>query len=98
MRKVSYSYTNAVYDNFKIITKDINDQLIETNLKNKKVENAPENILRAGLTYMYKTLSVTGQVSYVSKTFSDANNTVTPNAAGTVGLIPAYTIGDISLS
>ncbi|CAA9483739.1 MAG: Iron(III) dicitrate transport protein FecA [uncultured Segetibacter sp.] len=94
----SYSYTNAVYDNFKIITKDINNHLVETNLKNKKVENAPENIVRAGITYMYKTLAVTGQVSHVSKTFSDANNTVTPNAAGTVGLIPAYTIGDISLA
>ncbi len=94
----SYSYTNAVYDNFKVITKDINNKLVEADLKNKKVENAPENILRAGITYMYKTLSVTGQVSHVSSTFSDANNTVTPNAGGTAGLIPAYTIGDISLT
>lgn len=33
----------------------------------------------------------------VSSAFSDANNTVVPNAAGTAGLIPAYTIGDVSL-
>jgi Fe(3+) dicitrate transport protein len=94
----SYSYTNAVYDNFKVISKNANNELVETNLKNKKVENAPENILRAGLTYLYKTFSLTGQLSYVSSAFSDANNTVTPNAAGTVGLIPAYTVGDISFS
>lgn len=83
----SYSYTHARYDEFKLGT---------TLLNGKKVENAPENILRSGITYLYKGLSVTGQVSYVSETFSDANNTVKPTANATAGLIPSYTVTDLS--
>jgi len=43
---VSYSYTDAQYGNVKVSTKNSSNQLVESNLKNKKVENAPENILR----------------------------------------------------
>lgn len=92
----SYSYNNALYDNFKVITKGTGNTLIETNLKNKKVENAPEHILRSGITYLYKSFSITTQFSYVSSTFTDATNTIQPNAAATVGLIPAYSITDIA--
>ncbi len=94
----AYSYTDAKYSDFKVIGKDANNILVESNLKNKKVENAPENILRSGITYTYKNLAVTGQVSYVSSAFSDANNTEAPNSSGTSGLIPSYTIGDITAS
>jgi Fe(3+) dicitrate transport protein len=83
----SYAYTHARYDEFTAGTAKLND---------KKVENAPEHIFRGGLTFFYKGLSLTGQVSYVSETFSDANNTVTPNAAATTGLIPSYTITDVA--
>jgi Fe(3+) dicitrate transport protein len=36
------------------------------------------------------------QYSHVSDAFSDANNTTTPSANGVNGLIPAYSIVDIS--
>lgn len=83
----SYAYTHARYDEFTAGTAKLND---------KKVENAPEHIFRGGMTFFYKGLSLTGQVSYVSEAFSDANNTVMPNAAATTGLIPSYTITDIA--
>ena len=92
----SYSYTNAKYDNLKVVTKVGND-LVESNLKNKKVENAPTNIIRTGITYLLKGFSVTGQLSYVGKTFSDANNTVTPTANGQTGLIPSYKVVDVTV-
>jgi Fe(3+) dicitrate transport protein len=95
---VSYSYTDAIYNDFKVITKGPGNTLVETNLKDKQVENAPKNILRTGLTYNYKTFALTGQLSHVSDAFSDANNTVTPTTSGTTGLIPAYTIGDLTAS
>lgn len=94
----SYSYNNSLYDDFIVITKNADNTLKETNLKNKKVENAPEHILRSGLTYFYKSFSLTTQLSYVSSTFADATNTIQPNAAATVGLIPAYTIIDVAAS
>lgn len=92
----SYSYTNAKYDNLKVVTKVGND-LVESNLKNKKVENAPTNILRTGITYMLKGFSITGQLSYVGETYSDANNTVVPTANAQTGLIPSYKVTDITV-
>jgi len=95
---ISYSYNDARYGNFKVIAKNSSNQLVETNLKNKRVENAPVHILRTGLTYRYKDFSITAQVSHVGKAYSDANNTVavSPNAQN--GRIPAYTVTDLTAS
>ncbi len=95
----SYAYTDAQYGSFKVVTKPANSAtLVETNLKGNRVENAPQHIVRTGLTYAYKGFSITTQVSYVSDVFADANNTKVANVAATNGLIPAYTIGDIAAS
>ncbi len=93
---VSYSYTHARYGNLKVITKNSSNQLVETNLKNKKVENAPENILRTGITVTYKTISLTGQLSYVDESYADANNTFTPTSNAQNGLVPAYSVMDLT--
>ncbi len=82
----SYSYTDARYSN------DHKDAAT----KGKTVENAPKNILRAGITAGYKSILITGQVSYVGSTFSDANNTATASANGQNGLIPAYNVADLT--
>ncbi len=95
---VSYSYTDAMYGDLKVIVKD-GAVLKETNLKNKKVENAPRNILRAGITGSYHGFTLTTQWSHVDKAFSDANNTIAPAVDnGQVGLIPAYNVADITAS
>ena len=93
---VSYSYNDAQYGNLKVITKNSSNQLIETNLKNKKVENAPENIIRTGMTVSYNNLSFTGQLSYVDESYADANNTITATANAQNGLIPSYTVIDLT--
>ncbi|MBI3139849.1 MAG: TonB-dependent receptor [Sphingobacteriales bacterium] len=93
---ISYGYTDARYGNFKVITKNSSSQLVETNLKNKKVENAPEQLIRSGLTYTYKGFSLTAQLSYAGASFADANNTVAAGANGQNGLIPAYTVTDLT--
>ncbi|MBP6431626.1 MAG: TonB-dependent receptor [Ferruginibacter sp.] len=83
---VSYAYNDATYSSsFK-----------DANTKNKKLENAPTNILRTGVSLGYKNFMLTTQFNYVSKTFSDANNTITPSANGNTGLIPAYSVADIT--
>jgi Fe(3+) dicitrate transport protein len=86
----SYSHNNAKYtsDNEKATTK----------LAGKKVENAPANIFRGGISAGCKDLLVTAQVSYVGETFSDANNTVAASANGQTGVIPSYTITDLTAS
>ena len=82
----SYGYTHARYSG------DHKD----ANTKGKKVENAPANIFRGGLSAGYQGFLLTAQLSYVGETFSDANNTVTPIATGNNGLIPSYTITDLT--
>jgi Fe(3+) dicitrate transport protein len=82
----SYGYTHARYSsNHK-----------DANTKGKKVENAPEHILRSGITGGYKSFLLTVQLSYVSETFSDANNTATATANGNNGLIPSYAVTDLT--
>lgn len=82
----TYSYTNATYSsNHK-----------DANIAGKKVENAPEHILRTGITYANKKITFTTQYSFVSSTFSDANNTKQPTINGNNGLIPSYEIVDFT--
>jgi Fe(3+) dicitrate transport protein len=85
---VSYAYNNATYSSsFK-----------DANTKGKKLENAPANILRSGISIGYKSFLFTTQINYVSQTFSDANNTILPSTNGNTGIIPAYTVADITSS
>ena len=92
---VSYGFIEALYGNLTLITKVGND-LVETSLENKQVENAPRHILRTGMNYYFKGLILNAQLSYVDQSFADANNTVTPTINGQNGLIPSYTIIDLS--
>jgi Fe(3+) dicitrate transport protein len=82
---VSYSYTDARYD------ADHKD----AGTRNKWVENAPRNILRAGLAIGYKKIKLNLQYNYVDEAFSDANNTLVPTANAQSGLIPSYSITDL---
>ncbi|MEY4930967.1 MAG: hypothetical protein RI909_1691 [Bacteroidota bacterium] len=91
----SYAYNDARYNNFKVVS-IVNNALSETNYKDKKVEYAPEHILRAGLSYAFKGFSSSIQYSYTDQSFTDANNTQTPSANGQNGLIPAYAIVDVT--
>ncbi len=82
----SYSFLDASYSsNHK-----------DANTKGKKVENAPANIFRGGLSVGFQDFLITGQLSYTDKTFSDANNTVAPSSNGNNGLIPSYHIADLT--
>ncbi len=82
----SYGYTNAKYSgNHK-----------DANTKDKRVENAPQNIFRGGISFGYKELLFTTQLSSVGATYSDANNTDTPTVNAQNGLIPSYTITDFT--
>jgi Fe(3+) dicitrate transport protein len=82
----SYSFTDARYSN--------NHK--EAATKGKKVENAPQHIFRGGITAGYKAFLFTTQLSYVGESFSDANNTHASSANGNNGLIPSYTVTDIT--
>lgn len=94
---VSGNLMDARYGDFKQTTLN-NNILVESNLKNKKVEYAPKQILRTGLSLSLNRITTSIQYSHTSAVYSDANNTITPNANGQNGRIPAYGLLDWNAS
>lgn len=91
----AYAYNNARYNNLKVVTVT-NNALQESNYKDKQIEYAPKNVVRGGLTYAYHQAFVTIQYSFTDQVFTDANNTEVPTANGQNGLIPSYSIIDLT--
>lgn len=84
----SLAYTNARYTSGAISTGSDNLSLIGNH-----VEGVPDWMNRAGLEFQHNGFSSTVQMSYVSKQFNDANNTVF-NSTGIVGVVPSYSLWD----
>uniref|UniRef100_UPI004047BA63 TonB-dependent receptor domain-containing protein n=2 Tax=Algoriphagus sp. TaxID=1872435 RepID=UPI004047BA63 len=93
----SLAFVDATYGDFEVTSVN-NGQIQTRNLEGNQVENAPRKINRFGATYSYNRFSMTWQLSDIEEAYSDASNTVAPNAAATVGLIPAYRVQDLSAS
>lgn len=55
-------------------------------------------ITRNGITINYSLVSFSALNSYTSDSFSDALNTGTPSARGTVGVVPEYQLLDLNLA
>lgn len=62
------------------------------------LETVPKWISRNGFQFAIKRIAGILQYSYVSESFSDALNTVTPTANGAAGMVPAYGIWDLNLA
>ena len=75
----------------------VDARYVSGEFKNKRVEYAPKSIERVGLTYGYGSFSVTGQYSYTSASFGEANNITTPSNDNPLqGLVPSYSVWDVS--
>lgn len=91
----NYSFVDARYtrwDNPALI----NDPLLT--IEGKRVENAPNHILRSGLTVRYKGFASTLQYNYVGDVFTDAVNIIDPNGTSTTGQLPAYSLLDLNIA
>ena len=91
----SYSYVDAKYEkwNNPAIVNDPTKTLV-----GRRVEYAPQQTGRYGLTYIFKKCSFTCQYNYVDAVYADALNTETPNSTATIGKVPSYSIIDMSAS
>ncbi len=101
---ISYAFNNARYQHYLISEKNSAGMMIEKDLKNNFVENAPQNIVRAGINFsilgdngLSDVFTIGAQYSYVSQVFNDALNTVAASNNGQNGLIPSYTVYDLNL-
>lgn len=67
-------------------------------VKDKRVENAPQQIHRFGVNYFFKGFSATFQFSSVGDVFTDAENNINPNSTSTTGKLNGYQVMDFSFS
>jgi Fe(3+) dicitrate transport protein len=67
-------------------------------IQENQVENAPRNIVRTGLSFKYKGFSSTIQYNHVDEVFTDAANTIDPNATFTTGKLDAYSLVDLNMA
>ena len=80
----SLAYINAKYSNGEF--------------RGKSVEYAPKVINRLGLSGRFKNMSATFLTSYTAESYGDAQNSVLPSEDAVSGLIPSYTVMDLSAS
>ncbi|MFZ9754908.1 MAG: TonB-dependent receptor family protein [Bacteroidia bacterium] len=99
---ISYAWNQAQYQDYRYSTKT-SSGLVFGNLQGNQIENAPKHILRTGASVVVprveksiQNLELGVQYSYVSETYSDANNTQTSSPNGQTGLIPSYSLWDIN--
>ena len=93
------AFINATYADFATTTiSGVAPNVIikQSNLKNNKVEYAPNQIHNIGLSYTLKGFSCTMQTRISGEVYSDASNTAIPNATGTIGKIDSYQVYDFS--
>lgn len=69
-----------------------------TGVVGNQVEFVPNVNLKSGVRLSYKNLKGSLQYTYLSNQFSDATNAVDGGVSAVIGLIPAYSILDASLS
>ena len=89
----NFAYVNAEYTRWENPSLNSNST---TSIEGKKVENVPSTIQRYGLSYQISRFGISVLVSKVGAVFTDAANTVEPNASATIGQLPAYTLVDAS--
>jgi Fe(3+) dicitrate transport protein len=94
---LSYAYNHARYNDFRYTTQN-NGIITAGNLKGKHVENAPENIIRAGIGLSYQKIQVNIQTSHISGVYTDAQNTENPSVNGQTGKLSGYTVWDLNAS
>lgn len=88
----STSYMDAYYSDAKIRSGNTN-----ISLDGNAVESVPAWISRNGCTLRYSHFSLSLLSNYTAESFADPLNNVIPNQSGSVGLVPAYHIMDMSI-
>lgn len=89
--KHSFSlFVNAAYINARYIRSK------EPNYINKEVEYVSPFILKTGLKYRWKWLSMQIQGSFNSSQFADASNSIEPSGDAVLGKVPSYFVMDFS--
>lgn len=90
-------FNTLAYTHGRYTSGSINNAGVNVSLKGNKIEGTPDWTNRTGLTYLTGHITSTVLFSYVSKQFSDANNTAF-NPTGATGVVPAYKLVDLAFN
>ncbi|MFI5239397.1 MAG: TonB-dependent receptor family protein, partial [Gemmatimonadales bacterium] len=74
----------------------IDARYVSGEFRGNRVEQAPRVLARTGATYTRGPTSMTLQASHTASSFGDANNNVAAPEDAAAGLVPAYTVLDLS--
>jgi len=85
-------YTNSAFIHSKYVKSSI------IGVQGNQVEFVPAVNLKLGARMGYKKFKASFQCTHLSQQFSDATNAVDGGVSGVVGIIPAYTVMDLSFS
>lgn len=70
----------------------------ENGVKGNRVEFVPDINLKAGVRLGYRKIRASFQFTHLSEQYTDATNADASDASAVVGLIPAYSVMDLSVS
>lgn len=85
-------FTNSAYIHSEYVSSGI------TAVQGNQVEFVPLFNFKTGARIGYKKFKMAFQYTHLTQQFSDATNAVDGGASGVVGIIPAYTVMDLSTS
>lgn len=85
------SYTNAQY-----MDAAITSGPYDVDISGNQVESVPHIISRNGVRFSSDFIDLSLTYSYTSESYSDALNTLKPDASGAIGIVPAYSILDLA--
>lgn len=85
----------ALYSNLALTDATITESPLP-NVKGKRVEYVPALNWKTGLQAGYRNIRLSLQWSHLSRQFTDATNAVKGGYSGVNGLLPAYTLVDLS--
>jgi Fe(3+) dicitrate transport protein len=89
---------NAVlFSNVAVITSKYNKSAI-AGVQGNEVEFVPDLNVKSGLRIGYKAFKASVQYTHLSQQYTDATNATNGGLSAVIGLIPAYTIMDASMS
>lgn len=95
--KDNTNWTGVIFANTAFIKSEYKKSVLP-GIQGNQVEFVPDLNLKSGARIGYKNLKASFQFTHLSDQYSDASNAVDGGLSAVVGLIPAYTVMDASLS
>ena len=90
-------WTGVIFNNIALIQSRYKASHVK-GVKGNDVEFVPELNLKAGVRVGYANVKASFQYTHLSSQFTDATNAINGDVSAVVGLIPAYSVMDLSLS